>query len=184
MTTAAPSDGQDVEPFRRLLGAAFAALPEPVQYLHRGGARRHAGRATVERGSNALSWLMGWLAGLPPAARDATIEVELEAIAGGERWTRRFGGRAMQSRLRAGDDGLLWERLGPATFGFALTADALGITWQATRARAFGLPLPGRWFAGVKAREGIEGTRYTFDVDATLPLVGRVVGYRGWLDIA
>ena len=171
------------DPFAVLLGGDFATLPDVVRRLHAGGRRRYAGRATVDRGSNALGDLMGWIAGLPPAAADAPIVVEMEPGDGAEQWTRRFGAHAMTSRLRAGADGLLHERLGTVTFRFRLAADGGGIAWRVAGVRALGLPLPARWFSGVSAREGIDAQgRYTFDVVAAVPLAGRVVHYRGWLD--
>jgi len=51
------------------------------------------------------------------------------------------------------------------------------------QARALGVPLPARWFAGVAARESEADGRYCFDVRAALPLAGLLVHYRGWLDV-
>jgi hypothetical protein len=172
------------EPFSALLGSAFDGLAEPVRRLHAGGPRRFAGRASVDRGTNALGRLMGWIAGLPPAAVDAPIVVDLAPDGVFEYWTRRFGAHAMTSRLHAGSDGLLHERLGPVTFRFRLVADGEAIAWRVAGARALGVPLPASWFAGVAAREGRDGVRYTFDVLAAVPFVGRIVHYRGWLDVA
>ncbi len=171
------------DPFAAILGGAFATLPDPVRRLHAGGARRFAGRASVDRGTNPVGVLMGWIAGLPAGASDAPIVVELEPDGAFETWTRRFGTHAMRSRLRAGPDGLLHERLGPVTFRFALRVDGDAIAWRVAGVRALGVPFPARWFAGVAAREGADGARYTFDVRAALPLVGRIVHYRGWLDV-
>ncbi|TGV29699.1 DUF4166 domain-containing protein, partial [Mesorhizobium sp. M8A.F.Ca.ET.142.01.1.1] len=44
------------------------------------------------------------------------------------------------------------------------------------------LPLAVGWFAGVQCREAGEGERYTFRVDVTLPWVGALIRYEGWLE--
>lgn len=63
-------------------------------------------------------------------------------------------------------------------------AQAPGLSWRLVRVRAFGLPLPRGWFAGVRAREFEHEGRYHFDVAAQLPLAGLLVRYRGWLEVA
>ena len=80
-------------------------------------------------------------------------------------------------------DGLLCERLGLVTFGFALSAEDNVLTWRVRRVSALGVPLPARWFDGVRARESQVADRYHFDVEARLPLAGLLVHYRGWLDV-
>ena len=52
--------------------------------------------------------------------------------------------------------------------------------------RLFGmLRLPASLFEGVRCREfEPEEGRYGFDVEARLPLVGRVIRYQGWLEPA
>lgn len=61
---------------------------------------------------------------------------------------------------------------------------APGLSWRLMRVRAFGLPLPRGWFAGVRAREFEYEGRYHFDVAAQLPWAGLLVRYRGWLEVA
>ena len=89
----------------------------------------------------------------------------------------------MRSTLWA-DDGLLCERLGLVEFGFRLEAADGVLVWRVARVRALGVPLPVRCFEGVGAREFETDGRYRYDVAARLPLVGLLVHYRGWLDVA
>lgn len=168
--------------FAALLGPAFAALPGPVRALHVAqGRRRYAGAVDVERGPGLLSRLFAVATHLPPAG-SGPLCVEIEASPQQEHWTRFIGGRAMPSRLwREGD--VLCERLGVATFGFRLEVVDDAIAWRVVRVRIFGVSLPSRWFTGVGARESADGERYAFDVWASLPLAGRLVHYRGWLDV-
>ena len=88
----------------------------------------------------------------------------------------------MRSRLWV-SDGFLCERLGLVTFWFRLSVEHEGLTWRVARARALGLPLPGRMFSAVQAREGEVAGRYTFDVSAALPVAGMLIRYRGWLHV-
>jgi hypothetical protein len=171
--------------FQKLLGASFYSLPPTVRALHGiRGRGSYAGRATIVRGRNPLGRLCAAMAGLPPAREDVATTVTFHADAGGETWRRDFGGHLLASRLRR-RDGHLVERLGPLQFRFLLYVHEGAIWWQAARVRLFGvLPLPASWFAGVQCREGEQDGRYTFVVEASLPLAGRLIRYEGWLEPA
>ncbi|UXI70745.1 DUF4166 domain-containing protein [Tahibacter amnicola] len=154
-----------------------------MRTLHtRTGPQRYRGQATIRRGRSLLSRLCAWATGLPPALADAPLEVEIDASAGRETWTRWFGPHRMQSRLRNAG-GLLGERLGLVHFRFHLAVDAGSITWTVVGVRALGVPLPAAWFRGVWARECEQDGRYRFEVAAALPLAGELVHYQGWLTV-
>lgn len=169
--------------FQRLLGPAFYAMPEPVRRLHaRDGRFRYAGRTRIVGADNALGRLCARLARLPRSADDVPTVVAFECGQRGETWRRTFGDQRMQSRLRDGRDGLLHERLGALHLRFSLHATGDALWWHVAGARAFGvLPLPASWFEHVRCRVSADGDRYTFVVEATLPIAGRVVRYDGWL---
>lgn len=173
--------------FPRVLGPGFDTLPPTVKHLHLApGAGRWQGEVVVERGRHPLARLFAWLTHLPPAGAGSVV-VEIDAVDGRERWVRRIGGRAMPSRLWAGQGamaGLLCERLGAVLFGFALRVEDDALVWRVARVRVLGgLPLPARGFAGVIARESEREGRYLFDVRAEMPVAGLLVHYRGWLDV-
>jgi hypothetical protein len=169
--------------FLRVLGGRADALHAPVLSLHQNTlSRRYAGQVRVRRGRNPLARWCAWLTHLPPAG-EGPVEVEIVPDGAGERWIRHIGGRAMRSRLWAGE-GLLCERLGPVEFGFRLVVRDGDLHWTVARVRLWGqLALPAHWFTGVGACESVFGERYTFDVHARLPLLGLLVHYRGWLDV-
>ncbi len=168
--------------FAVLLGPAFDALPAPVRALHVAqGLCRYTGTVDVDRGPGLLSRLVAIATRLPPAG-SGPLSVDIEATPQQERWTRFIGGRAMPSRLWR-DGEVLCERLGLATFGFRLEVEDGALAWRVARVHVFGMPLPTRWFTGVGARESAEDGRYRFDVWASLPVAGRLVHYRGWLDV-
>lgn len=72
--------------FPSLLGAEFEKLGPPVRWVHDGESRVLRGVATVERGSSLLAKVLGALASLPPAMKDAALEVWIEPTERGERW--------------------------------------------------------------------------------------------------
>ena len=159
---------------------SFSDLPEALRRIHDPRSKQLNGRCDVERGGN---WLVRWLApsaSLPPSGGDVPLIVSIRVDEQGETWTRNFGGHRMQSRLWVRDS-LLAERLGAITLLFVLTAVEGRIEWRVAAARFLGMPLPMSWFVGASATEAIIDGRYTFDVSATLPLVGLLVRYRGWL---
>jgi hypothetical protein len=159
---------------------SFSDLPEALRRIHDDRSKQLHGRCNVERGA---SWLVRWLApmmSLPPGGSDVPLTVAIRVDDQGETWTRNFGGHRMQSRLLAHDP-LLAERLGATTLLFTLSAVAGRIEWRVVAVRFLGVPLPLSWFAAAAATEAIVDGHYTFDVSATLPLVGLLIRYRGWL---
>jgi Domain of unknown function (DUF4166) len=163
--------------------AAFSTLPARVQALHRAsGTRCYRGEADVLRGTNLLARLCGFVTAQPPAAQRVPLQVEIAATSTGECWMRNFAGHPMRSTIWA-RKGLLCERLGLVTFAFVLSVEDNALIWRVRGVRALGLPLPARWFDGVRARESEVAGRYHFDVEARLPLAGLLVHYRGWLDV-
>jgi hypothetical protein len=170
--------------FARVLGdAAFSTLPLRVQALHRAqGKRVYLGEAQVQSGSGFLARLCAWATALPRAGSTVPVRVEITSGENSERWAREFGAQRMPSRFWS-QDGLLCERIGLVTFGFALQADSGELIWHVRRVRALGIPLPAGWFRGVTARESEASGRYCFDVAARLPLAGLLVHYRGWLTV-
>ena len=171
--------------FQKLLGASFYALPPAVRALHNvRGQAVYAGRATIVRGRNPLARLCAAMAGLPTAREDVATTVTFDTSAQMETWRRDFGGYRMHSRLRNGG-GVLVERLGSLQFRFALHVYDGAIHWNAASVRLFGvLPLPLSWFSEVRCREGEQDGRYTFQVEASLPLAGQLIRYEGWLEPA
>ena len=166
--------------FRRVLGAEFETLPPVVRTLHAAsGHRRYYGQVEVVRGANPLARLFAWATRLPPAGK-GEVEVEIDISGEEEKWTRHIGGHAMPSRLWE-RHGLLCEQLGLARFGFRLTVEQGDLVWRVQRVTALGLRLPARWFAHVLARESEAEGRYRFDVAASMPVIGLLVQYRGWL---
>ncbi|PWK92494.1 DUF4166 domain-containing protein [Fulvimonas soli] len=171
--------------FPALLGAAeWPRLAPAVRRMHGGEARLDAhGVARVE---GAPHWparlLRRWL-GLPEPGAGQALRLEIRRRDGRETWTRHFASRRMRSTLSRGADGRLCERLGPVSLRFALERDGGAIAWRLQGVRWLGLPLPRALCGEVRSRSGAEDGGYAFEVDVRLPLLGRLVAYRGRLAI-
>lgn len=167
--------------YRRVMGAAFDALPDEVRVMHRvwrdGGA---FGEATVEGANGALGRLIARIMRFPPPGRHP-LHVAFAERDGSETWTRDFGGHRFASRLSQREKHLV-EAFGPLRFRFDLPANEQGLTMVMRGWSAFGIPLPLALAPRTEAREWSADGRFHFDVAIGLPLVGRVVRYRGWLD--
>ncbi len=174
--------------FAQLLGNDFFLLPSAIQFLHQKNLPyRFVGAVKITPAKNALTRFLARIVGLPTIPSDAPFFIDIEPDAKfpeqlGQIWTRAFPPRPFRSRLRA-HQGFLLEQMGPATLRFRLIADANGIEWTLSRVRLLGVPIPLIFFGTVKAREFVLDQQYQFEVLTTLPVLGHLVGYRGWLEV-
>ncbi|MET0224847.1 MAG: DUF4166 domain-containing protein [Dokdonella sp.] len=173
--------------FPTLLGPRWNALSSSVRALHGAEVEVNArGRAMI---SGDPRWPARWLRtllGLPPPCEQAAIDIVITRDGSREHWRRRFADARMDSRLRRSSrhPDAFEEHLGAARLVFALD-DADGeLRWVTREVRLLALPLPLRWFDGVDARCSERDGRYHFDIAVRLPLVGLLVAYAGWLEIA
>jgi len=104
---------------------------------------------------------------------------------GSETWKRRFGGHRFESTLSRCDTdppGRIRERFGWMSFRLALPSDESGLRMPLERGQWLGIPLPRLLTPRSDTREFVDAQgRFCFDVDISLPLLGRVVRYEGWL---
>ena len=144
---------------------------------------RWSGRADVERGRGLAARLVAWMLGLPPEGRKQALSVTFEPIEGREIWTRMFGASVFRS-VQDDQGGLLRERAGPVVFLFALETSGEGLALILRGVRVFGVPLPHFMHPLVRTFESERDGRYRFDVEGSLPLIGPIVRYAGWLERA
>ena len=164
--------------------ASFARLSPAVQGLHRLSGK-HVLQGWVETDAPA-GWLAGLLAlclGSPRAASAGPLRFELDARPEIETWIRGFPTRTMRSQLRL-KPGLIEEKLGASRLLFRLTdlADG-GLRMELLHLRFFGLPCPRVLTPKIIAEETGDGDRFNFRVSATVPGIGRVASYRGYLQL-
>jgi hypothetical protein len=174
--------------YRRLLGDSLAALPAPLRALHAPDPRSGltvAGLASVERGQNLASRMVGAVFGFPEAGRDVPVTVRIERRGPGELWRRTFAGKSFSSLQSPGQgraDRLLSERFGPFRFDLALIVEAGRLRLVLRGWSGLGIPLPRRLAPGGEAYEFAEDGKFHFHVEIALPVIGLVVRYRGWLE--
>lgn len=104
------------------------------------------------------------------------------ARGGAETWERNFAGRIMRSRLsRARIPGQIKERFGPFAFTIRLRWDGVRLHYEMAGARFLGLRLPRALLPRSDTFESVGDGVFRFDVRLSLPLVGLLAHYRGWL---
>jgi hypothetical protein len=168
--------------FRRVL-ADFAAMPPAVRAAHAPEpARELSGEVDIDGAENPFGGVIAWFAGFPRAGKSVRASVTIEREGDGEVWVRRFGRATFASHLSEGAPGKLAERFGAITFDLNAKADAYGFTLAVLAARLGELPLPRFLTPRTEAAaHADENGRYRFDVTISLPVIGRLVRYRGWL---
>jgi len=77
---------------------------------------------------------------------------------------------------------MLTERFGPLRFVFDLPTGPEGPTMVIKGLSALGVPMPLMFATRSIATEWEEDGRFHFDVPISLPLIGSLVHYRGWLE--
>jgi NAD(P)-dependent dehydrogenase (short-subunit alcohol dehydrogenase family) len=167
--------------YARVMGDRFARLPSLVRSMH--GVLRDGGafgEAIVTGGANPLARIIAKIIGFPSTGIRA-LHVHFEERDGAEIWTRRFDGRPFRSRLDQKGRWLV-ERFGPFRFGFDLPSDDHGLSMVMRRWWVGPLRLPLALAPRSVATEWEEGGRFHFDVPIALPVIGRIVHYRGWLE--
>jgi Domain of unknown function (DUF4166)/Saccharopine dehydrogenase NADP binding domain len=166
--------------YKRIMAHSFDRLPLPVRTMHDiCGAGTAHGHAEVERGTSFLAKLVCNIMRFPPAGRNK-LTVYFTEENGVEQWTRAFGGHRFSSTLSEAK-GRLVERFGPMRFHFDLPATDRGLTMVMRKWSIFGVPMP-LWLAPrSEAQEWAEGDDFRLDVPIDLPMIGRIIHYRGWL---
>lgn len=170
--------------YQRILGAAFSDLPEVTRRLHRGVPALIAnGEAQIEPAPSALARLLARCLGMPTIAGTVPVRVVIEQRDGEEYWSRNFAGKTMRSQMREAG-GLIAESFGPFSIRMALVAHSEGLDMKRVDGRFFGIPIPGFLLPRIKAEERVDHQgRHLFHVEIDLPLLGRLVAYRGHLTL-
>jgi len=171
--------------YRRVMGEGFDRLPEVTRRLHRGRPAVIAiGEAEVEEATNPLGRLLAAAFGLPRTSGRQPVRVVIESRDGREHWTRFFGDRPMRSVMSAAPGNLIEERFGPFSLRMRLVVKPGGLDMERVSGRLWGVPLPGLLLPKLTATERVdEYRRHAFDVAIAAPLVGRLVHYKGWLEV-
>lgn len=171
--------------YRKILESAFATLPQRLQDLHGTSATRQwTGFAEIRRGRGLMAALVATLIGFPKTASNVPVTVTFSPENGAERWVRDFGGKRFSSVQSVGadrDEHLLIERFGPAKFAVALIVEDDRLLLVPRRWTLFGIPMPDILLPSGVSFETERDGHFCFDVDISMPIIGRIVAYRGTL---
>jgi hypothetical protein len=124
------------------------------------------------------------LAGFPPEG--AAVPVRLRIREGASRWERDFDGHRMCSQQRLVEykgQMLIAERFDgqPLEVWMRLEPYTNGLRYVSVAARIWGIPIP-----APQVKASVKGDlpgRIRTEIDIQLPLIGRLVRYRGWLEV-
>lgn len=126
-------------------------------------------------------WL-AWCIRTPRTPTRGPIRFTLDATSTEETWTRDFPRQTMRSTLSL-HQGRIEERLGAVRLIFALEAEHGVLQMRLEGLRFLGIPCPAWLRPAVLAEETGDGNRFHFNVRASVPLLGVVAAYRGYLDL-
>jgi hypothetical protein len=167
--------------YARVMGEDFQRLAPAVQRMHDVLRDYGAtGEGSVVRGANPIARFIAKVIRFPPSG-EYPLHVHFEERDGIELWTRDFGGHRFSSQLMLGAAGHVVEKFGPIRFHFRLTAQDGTLGMQLQRWSVCRLPMPLALGPKAPAREWEESGTFHFEVAVSLPLIGPVIRYRGWL---
>lgn len=172
--------------FQAALGEGWALLPEPLKALH-SQTGQWRGSVQVQRGQHWLARLMNRWLRLPQQTRRAPAVVSMRShrcpVSGkaSEKWLRQFGEDRNYATVLSLHRGVIRERFGAAAIAMSLKATRLGLSFDAKRVYLLGVPMPKLFTPRVDAYEHVHGQRCYFSVKVSLPLVGLLIHYHGWL---
>jgi hypothetical protein len=172
--------------FQTCLGADFDCLPAPIKALHTViGRTVWRGKASVTRGTELAARTIAWIFCFPKATNDIPVTVHMDRTDRSEVWTRCFGTQEFRSELTPDPKiaGRMWERFGLFSFAIDFDADETGLAFPVTKGRFLGLPIPRTMLPKSDTKEEVDTDgRATFSVCLSMPMLGQVVHYQGWLD--
>ena len=166
--------------YRRVMGERFDQLPPEVRAMHsvlREGVA--TGDAEVTGAANLLGRLVAAIMRFPPPGRHQ-LDVWFAERDGIECWHRHFGDHTFASTLSQPGPSLV-ERFGPIRFRFALDIERDGLRMRMQAWSIWHIALPLVLAPRSEAREWAQDGWFHFDVPIALPLIGRIVHYRGRL---
>ena len=171
--------------YQHILQDQWQTLPPAIRDLHNLQTSKSVeGRARVERGTGILAKIIALLFGFPKATPDTSVKVDFTVKNGQEIWQRTFGNtsfRSFQYEGRGRYENLVCERFGLLTFGLAVVVKNNELHLVVRRWDILGLPLPLFLAPRSDAHESEDAGKFHFHVELSLPLIGLIVRYQGWL---
>ncbi len=169
------------DPFLQAL-ADPSVLPQSVRDMHRNPGE-YVGECDIERGQGILIQLALKLGRFPPAGRHVPVRLVTQTQDKDHSWLRDFGGHETTSELRFdAKTGDVHERFGPLSVWLRPAASKRGLEVHIHRLTVFGVPLPQFLLPQSTTNEWQDDLgRFRFDVAASMPGLGLLIRYHGWL---
>lgn len=163
-------------------------MPPALQHFHgQTSLPVWSGEADIEAGHWFLPKLVAWVFGFPRAGRHVPVSVSVDRKMSKsgtpvEHWIRSLDGQTLTSRLTLQKDGRLTETFWPFRFALPVQPSTDGIRMPVASWRLGKMPLPGVLAPRSETSEfqDPEG-HFCFDVRLSLPGIGLLAHYRGWL---
>lgn len=177
----------DTSIYQRKLGAKFDQLPERLREFHSlDGPKHWRGKSSISGGRGFILKFVRALFGFPAPTDYIHVDVKItNGINDGvafERWQRVFGDKPFHSVLSLEKNGMFIERFGILQFEIGLSTNKRGIEMPVVDWKVGAIPLP--LFLAPKSEtlefQDDQG-RFCFDVKVTLPIIGVLMHYQGWL---
>ncbi|MCF6219743.1 MAG: DUF4166 domain-containing protein [Robiginitomaculum sp.] len=181
------SEFADIKPapylFQQVLGADFDKLPEVVRFGHEvSNTKIMHGRVDVVRGKNPLAQLAASIIGFAKTGTDRPITISMDVRGGHETWIRTIDGKAFRSTLSKGPKPYeIYERFGPIKFKMKFRIADERLHYDIVSAKMLGIPFPKFLLPKSITHEREQDGKFIFDVEIRLPLLGRLIAYKGWL---
>jgi uncharacterized protein DUF4166 len=157
--------GASVDPYRTLLGVAFASLHPFVQRAHLAPLTAR-GTVDVTRGAHWASPLLARMMALPRAGAAQPVQLQVSNDGADMRWLRRIGNVPLHTRQRL-QRGLLVERYGMGRIAFRLEARDGALVYHQAWIHVAGVPLPSVLAPRVAASVTPDGDGWHVDVIVT-----------------
>ncbi|PQA78399.1 DUF4166 domain-containing protein [Rhodoferax sp. TS-BS-61-7] len=169
--------------YRSVMGDAFNRLATPVQQFHSfEGLQEFHGEVQVAEPASVLAKLLAIFLGAPLKASQGPIRFELLAAPSTETWTRFFPSKTMRSTLTKSGNRIT-ERLGASRLTFELMEVAGALEMRLEKLHFLGIPCPSWLMPRVTARETGGVHTLNFHIQASVPVIGMVASYTGYLNI-
>lgn len=169
--------------YRSAMGDAFNRLAPTIQQFHSfAGRHEFQGEVKVAEPASILASLLARLLGAPLIASQGPIRFELLAAPTNETWTRFFPGKTMRSTLTKSGNRVI-EQLGASRLTFELLEVAGALEMRLEKLHFLGIPCPSWLAPTVTARESGGGNTLNFHIQASVPVIGIVASYTGYLNI-
>ena len=176
--------------YERKLGAeTFDALPPSLKRFHSdAGEPVWSGKADIKSGKGILPKIIAKLFGFPSGGTEVPVTVTVDRKLDlkdqkSEHWIRNFAGKRFSSILKTRGDGRFTEQFGPFVFEIDLVTEGGKIKMPLSGWKLGPIPLP-LFLAPQSTTVEYEDDqkRFNFDVRITLPVIGLLAHYKGWLE--